>query len=129
MTSDRRAKPWASSDPVRSGARCTPDTDTADGSNAGHTAPDGERFRRAPVSAGRGERAGRPPLVRYTDAGALVDRATLARLTGRSFNTIRALCPVAKREGIRPLYDAQVCAAILAGKATRNRQLASTGTD
>ncbi|GAA2772876.1 hypothetical protein GCM10010470_00500 [Saccharopolyspora taberi] len=124
-----RGKSWASSDPVRSGGRCTPDTDTADGSNAGHTAPDGAPFRSVPVSAGRGERVGRPPLVRYTGTGALVDRATLARLTGRSFNTIRAMCPVAKREGIRPLYDAQVCAAILADKATRNRQLVPTGTD
>lgn len=85
------------------------------------------RSRRAPVSAGRGERAGRPPLVRYTDAGALVDRATLARLTGRSAHTIRGACPVAEYRGIRPLYDARQCAEILAGKATRNRQSVSTG--
>lgn len=68
----------------------------------------------------------RPPIVRYRDGRALVDRATLARLTGRSERTIREHCPVADRDGIRPLYDAQQCGVILAAVPRRNRVLKLT---
>ncbi|MGW1678519.1 hypothetical protein [Saccharopolyspora sp. NPDC002376] len=63
------------------------------------------------------------PIVHYTDRSALVDRATLARLLGRSVHTIRAACTVADRsKDGRPLYDAKACAEQLARVATRNRQ-------
>ncbi|MGW5645048.1 hypothetical protein ACWEV3_40905 [Saccharopolyspora sp. NPDC003752] len=63
------------------------------------------------------------PIVRYTNRGALVDRATLARLLGRSVHTIRAACTVVDRDKDgRPLYDAKTCAEQLAKVATRNRQ-------
>lgn len=64
----------------------------------------------------------RPPIVRYTGGRALVDRKTLARLSGRCERTIREHCPVAHRDGIRPLYDAQQCAVILAGIPQRKRR-------
>ncbi|MCA1195119.1 hypothetical protein [Saccharopolyspora sp. 6V] len=64
----------------------------------------------------------RPPIVRFADGRALVDRASLARLTGRSVNTIRGTCPVADRDRTgRPLYDAQQCAVILATKPQRKQ--------
>ncbi|WP_263251618.1 hypothetical protein [Saccharopolyspora rosea] len=64
----------------------------------------------------------RPPIVRYRDGRALVDRITLAKLSGRSARTIREHCPVVDRDGIRPLYDAQQCAVILAAIPQRNRR-------
>ncbi|SDZ51428.1 hypothetical protein SAMN05216215_108730 [Saccharopolyspora shandongensis] len=64
----------------------------------------------------------RPPIVRYRDGRALVDRATLVRLTGRSERTIREHCPVVGRDGIRPLYDARQCGVILAAVPKRNRR-------
>lgn len=60
------------------------------------------------------------PIVRYRDGRALVDRVSLARLSGRSVHTIRGACPVADRDRTgRPLYDAQQCAQILAAIPTR----------
>ena len=68
----------------------------------------------------------RPSIVRYRDGRALVDRATLARLSGRSVHTIRGACPVADRDRTgRPLYDAQHCAQILAAVRTRKRRSGS----
>ncbi|MEV0085246.1 hypothetical protein [Saccharopolyspora sp. NPDC050642] len=66
----------------------------------------------------------RTPIVRYTNGRTLVDRASLARLTGRSVHTIRGACPIADRDRStgRPLYDAQQCAQILALTATRARR-------
>ncbi|RKT85615.1 hypothetical protein SAMN05421805_12782 [Saccharopolyspora antimicrobica] len=63
----------------------------------------------------------RPPIVRYRDGRTLLDRASLARLSGRSVHTIRGACPVADRDRStgRPLYDAQQCAQILAAIPTR----------
>lgn len=53
----------------------------------------------------------------------LVDRATLAALSGRSEHTIRARCPVAGRdEQGRPLYDAYVCEWVLSLIPTRRRR-------
>jgi len=54
----------------------------------------------------------------------LIDRKTLATLTGRSEHTIRARCPVARRKGIRPLYDVEVCEKILADIPTRRTSAA-----
>ncbi|MGW1679376.1 hypothetical protein [Saccharopolyspora sp. NPDC002376] len=68
-----------------------------------------------------------PPIVRYRDGRALVDRGSLARLSGRSVHTIRQSCPVADRtRDDRPLYDAEQCRVILAAIPTRNRQPALT---
>ncbi|SDZ55319.1 hypothetical protein SAMN05216215_109719 [Saccharopolyspora shandongensis] len=66
----------------------------------------------------------RPPIVRYRDGRALVDRSSLAKLTGRSVHTIRGTCPIADRDRStgRPLYDAQQCAQILATIPARDRQ-------
>lgn len=68
----------------------------------------------------------RTPIVRYTDTGALVDRATLARLLGRSVRTIREHCRPAEHKGIRPLYDARECAVILAAVPQRRRGVRPT---
>ena len=62
------------------------------------------------------------PIVRYTDGRALVDRRTLARLSGRSVHTIRARCPVTQHHDGRALYDAEQCRQILAEITPRRRQ-------
>ncbi|MGP4019969.1 hypothetical protein [Saccharopolyspora sp. 5N708] len=66
----------------------------------------------------------RGPIVRYlADGRALVDRASLATLTGRSPHTIRARCPIAGHaDDGRALYDAEQCAATLATIPTRKRR-------
>ncbi|MGW1680537.1 hypothetical protein [Saccharopolyspora sp. NPDC002376] len=72
--------------------------------------------------------------MRYRDGHTLVDRASLARLTGRSVHTIRGACPIADRDRStgRPLYDAQQCGAILGSIPTRktggHRHLTVTAT-
>lgn len=68
----------------------------------------------------------RPPIVRYTEGRALVDRATLARLLGRSVRTIREHCRPVDRQGIRPLYDARECAVILAAVPQRHGRAPQT---
>ncbi|PKW14135.1 hypothetical protein A8926_1728 [Saccharopolyspora spinosa] len=76
----------------------------------------------------------RPPIARYRDGRALVDRASLARLTGRSVHTIRRACPIADRDRStgRPLYDTQQCNTILNSIPTRksgsHRHLTASAT-
>ncbi|MER7078145.1 MULTISPECIES: hypothetical protein [Bacteria] len=74
----------------------------------------------------------RPPIVRRVNGRTLVDRSSLARLTGRSVHTIRGACPVADRDRTgRPLYDAQQCAQILATTTRRSgsrRHLTASAT-
>ncbi|MCP2261072.1 hypothetical protein LX15_004792 [Streptoalloteichus tenebrarius] len=64
----------------------------------------------------------RTPLVIREGGRVLVDRVTLARISGRSVHTIRARCPIEfrHRDG-RPLYDAARCRAILDGIPERRR--------
>lgn len=56
---------------------------------------------------------------------ALVDRQTLAYMSGRSVHTIRSRCPVdshTEHDGRRrPLYDLYHCVALLEGIPIRNR--------
>lgn len=58
-------------------------------------------------------------VVVYSEGRALVDRQTLAALTGRSVHTIRARCPIVGHEDGKALYDALVCEEMLAAIATR----------
>ncbi|GAA4871769.1 hypothetical protein [Saccharopolyspora cebuensis] len=70
----------------------------------------------------------RPPIVRRTGDRLLVDRASLAKLTGRSARTIRGACPVAARDRSgRPLYDAEQCGQILAATRRRHPRLTDAG--
>lgn len=64
----------------------------------------------------------RTPVVLYRGGRALVDRASLARLFGRSEHTIRLRCPVAKHHQGRALYDVEQCHVILAAIPVRNRR-------
>lgn len=52
----------------------------------------------------------------------LIDRHTLAHLTGRSVHTIRARCPIAEHRDGRALYDMDQAEAILNATPTRLRQ-------
>ena len=52
----------------------------------------------------------------------LIDRQTLAKLTGRSVNTIRARCPIERHHRGKALYDAMRCEQILAAIPTRTRR-------
>lgn len=58
-------------------------------------------------------------IVDITPERALVDRQTLARLTGRSVHTIRLRCPVAEYRNRRALYDVGACEQILKQIPTR----------
>src|SRR5690606_187887 len=52
----------------------------------------------------------------------LIDRQTLAQLTGRSEHTIRARCPIERHERGKALYDAMRCEEILNRIPTRTRR-------
>ncbi len=52
---------------------------------------------------------------------ALIDRQTMAKLTGRSVHTIRFRCPVAEYVDGKALYDIDVCEPILAAIPVRKR--------
>jgi hypothetical protein len=58
-------------------------------------------------------------VIIYEPGRVLIDRQTLARLTGRSVHTIRARCPVAAHRDGRALYDMDQAEAILGSLATR----------
>lgn len=51
----------------------------------------------------------------------LIDRQTLAHLTGRSVHTIRAKCPIVTHRRGKALYDADQCEQILNDTPTRQR--------
>jgi len=52
----------------------------------------------------------------------LIDRQTLAHLSGRSVHTIRARCQVVDHRAGRALYDLDEAEQILAGIPTRRRR-------
>jgi len=52
----------------------------------------------------------------------LIDRQSLALLSGRSVNTIRARCEVVDHRVGRALYDMERAAAVLAAIPTRRRR-------
>lgn len=56
----------------------------------------------------------------------LIDRQTLAKLTGRSVHTIRARCPIERHKDGKALYDAERCEAILADIEDRKRRRAES---
>lgn len=58
-------------------------------------------------------------IVVYRDGRALIDRQTLAYLSGRSVHTVRAKCPVVDHRDGKALYDMEECAAILEAVPTR----------
>lgn len=60
-------------------------------------------------------------IVEYEYGRTLLDRQTLAMLSGRSVNTIRAKCSVVEYRDGKALYDMEQCATIL--DATRAREL------
>lgn len=62
------------------------------------------------------------PIIVYKPGLVLVDRQTLALVTGRSVNTIRARCEVVEhhRDG-RALYDLNQAEQVLAAIPTRRR--------
>ncbi|OQO89918.1 hypothetical protein B1813_18940 [Saccharomonospora piscinae] len=60
-------------------------------------------------------------VVVYEGKRALLDRQTLAVLTGRSVHTIRARCPVERHHDGKALYDMDRCKAILDAIPTRTR--------
>lgn len=51
----------------------------------------------------------------------LIDRQTLAVLSGRSVHTIRARCPIVEHRDGRALYDMEQADAILKAIPTRRR--------
>lgn len=63
------------------------------------------------------------PIIIYRDSGRapLVDRQTLAYITGRSVHTIRLRCPIAERRDGRALYDLDQAEAVLNAIPTRRR--------
>jgi hypothetical protein len=63
------------------------------------------------------------PIIIYRDGGRapLIDRQTLALITGRSVNTIRARCEVAEHRDGRALYDLDQAEAVLNATPTRRR--------
>lgn len=61
-------------------------------------------------------------VVVHEDKRMLIDRQTLAQLTGRSEHTIRARCPVERHHRGKALYDAMRCEQILAAIPTRTRR-------
>lgn len=64
-------------------------------------------------------------IVIYESDRTLMDRRTLAMLSGRSVHTIRAKCPVVTHRRGRALYDMEQCAAILETVETRRARTAS----
>lgn len=60
-------------------------------------------------------------VVVYEPGRTLLDRQTLAVLTGRSVHTIRARCVVAGHRDGRALYDMEDAAAVLDRLPTRRR--------
>lgn len=61
-------------------------------------------------------------VVVYRDGRALIDRQTLALLSGRSVHTIRARCTVVEHRDGKALYDMEEAAAILDKLPKRNRK-------
>lgn len=59
----------------------------------------------------------------------LIDRQTLAQLTGRSVNTIRARCPVVGHRDGKALYDAEQVEKILGKIGTRQRKPEKLSSD
>jgi len=64
-------------------------------------------------------------VVIYEPQRVLIDRQTLALLTGRSVHTIRARCPIADHRNGRALYDMEQVAAILQDTPARQRRTAA----
>lgn len=60
-------------------------------------------------------------VVVYRDGGALVDRQTLAKLIGRSEETIRRRCVVAEYRHGKALYDLDAAEETLNRIPTRRR--------
>lgn len=65
------------------------------------------------------------PVVVIAAKRRLVDRHTLAALTGRSVHTIRARCPIAEHRNGKALYDMDACEELLGDIATRRRAIAA----
>lgn len=66
------------------------------------------------------------PVVIFEKDRVLIDRQTLATLSGRSIHTVRARCPIAEHRDGRALYDSELCEAILAAIPTRRRTPSSS---
>jgi hypothetical protein len=67
------------------------------------------------------ERRMNPIIIHLPDGRSLVDRQTLALVTGRSVNTIRARCPVTEHRRGRALYDLDQAQQTLAAIPPRRR--------
>lgn len=63
----------------------------------------------------------RGPIVLRSEGATYVDRGSLARLTGRSVNTIRTMPADRTDRSGRPLYDVSKAAAILSERQVRAR--------
>lgn len=61
-------------------------------------------------------------LIIHEPGRTLIDRQSLALLTGRSVNTIRARCEVVEHQDGRALYDMERAAAVLAATPTRRKR-------
>jgi hypothetical protein len=64
--------------------------------------------------------------VIYEENRVLIDRQTLAKLTGRSVHTIRAKCPVAGHRQGKAVYDMDECDDILNAVPTRRPRKVSS---
>lgn len=60
-------------------------------------------------------------VVVHQEGRSLIDRQTMARLTGRSVHTIRLRCPVVEYRDGKALYDIDVCEDILSKLPIRQR--------
>lgn len=60
-------------------------------------------------------------VIRYEPDRVLIDRQTLARLTGRSVHTIRARCTVVTHREGKALYDMHACEHVLDEIGKRKR--------
>lgn len=65
------------------------------------------------------------PVVVYRDGVALLDRQSMAHISGRSVHTIRAKCPIAEHHLGRAMYAMEECLAILGEVPTRQRETAA----
>jgi hypothetical protein len=64
------------------------------------------------------------PVVVYRNGIALLDRQTMAHVSGRSVHTVRAKCPVAEHHLGRAMYAMEECLKLLDKIPTRRARTA-----
>jgi hypothetical protein len=69
----------------------------------------------------RADAGRRRHVIFYEPGRVLIDRQTLAHLTGRSVHTIRARCAIVGHRDGKAVYDMEAAAAVLDGLSTRRR--------